>query len=309
MKRLVEANAKHFVNWLIAHATFVRALDVELKPEHRFADALLEVLVEGQPALAEIEFQTYSEEHIEERLLEYNFLAFRQYGLPVYSYLIYLRKDGAVATSPYIRRFPNGEEVHRFSFKVINLWEIPAEMFLRMGWLGLFPLLPLTKGGKRPDMVQTMIDHLTAAGEWDLLAASRVVGGLVFKQKTEREWFRRRFLMFQDVLRESWVYQEIGQEFLEEGRKEERQQALQRERRMITNLVQRFFPDLSALAQQQVDTITDPEMLYRLHLKLIAVQQSEEARRILLSQDKPKPQPVLSSRSPSLVCLPHMQYT
>ncbi len=48
MKRLVEANAKHFVNWLIAQATFIRARDVELKPEHRFADALLEILA-GDP--------------------------------------------------------------------------------------------------------------------------------------------------------------------------------------------------------------------------------------------------------------------
>src|SRR5712692_7029550 len=31
------------------------------------------------------------------------------------------------------------------------------------------------------------------------------------------EWFRKRFIMFQDILRESWVYQEIGQEFREEG--------------------------------------------------------------------------------------------
>jgi hypothetical protein len=94
MKWLVEANAKHFVNWLVANAVFVRARDVELKPEHRFADALLEVLIESQPALIEIEFQTKSEKGIEERLLEYNFLATRQYELPAYSYLIYLRQGG-----------------------------------------------------------------------------------------------------------------------------------------------------------------------------------------------------------------------
>src|SRR5205085_5055192 len=143
--------------------------------------ALLEVLIENQPGLIEIEFQTYSEENIEERLLEYNFLAYRQYGLPVYSYLIYLRKNGAIATSPYTRQFLSGEAVHLFYFKVIKLWEIPAEFILRMGWLGLFPLLTLTKGGKRPEIVQVMVDHLSSAQEWDLLAASRVVGGLAFK--------------------------------------------------------------------------------------------------------------------------------
>jgi predicted transposase YdaD len=282
MKWLVEANAKHFVNWLMAQATFVRLREVELKPEHRFADALLEILFEDQPGLIEIEFQTYSEENIEERLLEYNFLASRQYGLPIYSYLIYLRKHGAVVKSPYIRRFPDGEEIHRFYFKVIELWKIPAEVILSMGWLGLFPLLTLTKGGKRPEIVQTMIDRLATAGEWNLLAASRVVGGLVFKQEREREWFKRRFLMFQDVLRESWVYQEIGQEFLEEE--------LQRRRQgihdAIMTLVQTHFPELVALARQQINSITDPDVLQGMLIKLIAAQQAEEAKQILLAGDR-----------------------
>ncbi len=82
---------------------------------------------------------------------------------------------------------------------------------------GLLPLLTLTDGGKRPEVVKEMIETLGSAQEFDLLAISQIVGGLVFKEGSEREWFRRRFHMFQDILRESWVYQEIGQEYLEKG--------------------------------------------------------------------------------------------
>src|SRR3989442_4140465 len=86
-----------------------------------------------------------------------------------------------------------------------------------MGWAGLLPLVTLTKGGTRPEVVKEMIETLASAGEMDLLALARLIGGLAFKKQEEREWFRRRFSMFQDILRESWVYQEIGQEFLAEG--------------------------------------------------------------------------------------------
>jgi predicted transposase YdaD len=88
--------------------------------------------------------------------------------------------------------------------------------------------------------------------------------------------------MFQDVLRESWVYQEIGQEFLEE----ERQRRRQGIHDAIMTLVQTHFPELVALARQQINSITDPDVLQRMLIKLIAAQQAEEAKQILLAGDR-----------------------
>lgn len=137
MKRLVRGYAKHFTRWLTEEAVYVRALDIELKNQHLFADALLEVLLREQPALVHIEFQAYDDPDMEMRLLEYNVLASRQYRhLPVYSYVIYLRKAGKIAESPLVRTFPNGEEIHRFFYRVVKLWEIPAEVLLQTEWLG-----------------------------------------------------------------------------------------------------------------------------------------------------------------------------
>jgi type II secretory pathway component PulM len=88
--------------------------------------------------------------------------------------------------------------------------------------------------------------------------------------------------MFQDILRESWVYQEIA----EQSREEERQQELQRQRQAIIGFVQRLFPEITALAEQQTAKITDPEMLQTVILKLLDAQVLEEARQILLSINK-----------------------
>ena len=81
--------------------------------------------------------------------------------------------------------------------------------------------------------------------------------------------------MFQDILRESSVYQEI----VEEGR-------LQEQREMLLKLIQLRFPELEALAKQQSDGITSPEILPPVNFKLLAAQTIEEARQILLSINK-----------------------
>jgi predicted transposase YdaD len=275
MKRLVRGYAKHFTRWLKEEAVFVRALDIELKNQHLFADALLEVLLHGKPALLHIEFQVYDDPEMEMRLLEYNVLASRQYRhLPVYSYVIYLRKAGKIAESPLVRIFPDGEVIHRFFYRVIKLWEIPAETLLQTGWIGVLPLVTLTDGGKQPEVVKEMIDRLAVAEEYDLLAISEVVGGLVFKKGPELEWFKRRFSMFQDILRESSVYQEI----VEKG--------IQGQREMLLGFVQMRFPELLALAKQQTEGITDPDLLPSLSHKLFAAQTVEEAKQFLLGEDR-----------------------
>jgi predicted transposase YdaD len=141
----------------------------------------------------------------------------------------------------------------------------------------------LTDGGKQPEVVKVMIDRLALAEEYDLLAISEVVGGLVFREGLELEWFKRRFNMFQDILRESPIYQEIIEQGLEKGREEGR---IQEQREMLMRLVQLRFPELFALAKQQADGITNPEILPPVNFKLLDVQTLEEARRILLSINK-----------------------
>jgi hypothetical protein len=161
------------------------------------------------------------------------------------------------------------------------LWEIPAEAVLKTGWIGILPLVTLTDGGKQPEVVKEMIDRLVTAEEYDLLAISEVVGGLAFRKGPELEWFKRRFSMFQDILRESPIYQEL----VEQGREEERQQELQRQRQTLMSFIQRHFPEINALAKLQLDSVADPEFLQIVILKLLDCQTLEEARRILLNID------------------------
>ena len=184
-KRMIGANPEHFTKWLASEATFVAVLDIELKSKHLYADSLLQITQEDKPGLLHIEVQTRRDPEMQDRLLEYNVLASRQYDhLPVYSYVICLLEDADVVDPPFTRRFLNGEEVHRFNYRVIRLWNIPAEGLLHLGWTGLLPLVSLTNGGKQPEMVKEMINRLAEANEWDLLTIARLIRWLSFQKGT-----------------------------------------------------------------------------------------------------------------------------
>lgn len=50
---------------------------------------------------------------------------------------------------------------------------------------------------------------------------------------------------------------------------------------MLLSFVEKDFPSVTILARQQVDKITDPEILQTVFLKLIHAQTIEEAKKIL----------------------------
>ena len=281
-KRLLREKPQHFVSWLVAEGTFLRILSNELKSRNIFADGLFSITVNEEPALLHIEFQTRKHATMPERLLEYNVLASSENGwLPVYTYVVYLRKDGKVPESPLIRRLPSGEESHRFYFHVIEVAKISAKQLLQRGLLGLLPLLPLTDGGTEPEVMQEMVTTLAVAREVELLALAYTLGGLVPGNEAYDAWFKRSFAMLEDILEESWTYREI----IRKGREEERQQRVQEQHETLLSFVQVRFPELIPVAKQLVTAINDPETLHSLTIRLFAVQTAEEAKQVLMEAE------------------------
>jgi len=253
-----------------------------------YSDILFEVMLNGIQVLLHVEFQRSSDSQMAERLWEYNLKATRQYRCPVWSIVLYLKKDGEVAESPLTRDFPTGRVVHRFDFEVTKLWEILTIELAQKGLPGLLPLLPLTKGGARREVVEDVITGLIPLGEepkTELLTLAYGLASLAFgkRNKVEQEWLRRRFAMMYDMLRETPAFQDIMKEGIEEGKEIGQLEAL---RQTLMHVVAARFPKLVRLAKGQAAIIDDPDELDGLIVKISIAQNAREARSYLLNEQE-----------------------
>jgi TRAP-type uncharacterized transport system substrate-binding protein len=88
--------------------------------------------------------------------------------------------------------------------------------------------------------------------------------------------------MYQDILRNTEIYQIIMQEGVEKGH----QQELHDLRQILLGFIQARFQELVPLVTKQTAHITDIEILKHLTLKVGLAQTLEEARQLLLGAGK-----------------------
>ncbi len=290
MKKWAGEAPQDFVSWLLHGALFEQEAPSELKNQNIRADLLYYVRVDDRPYMFHVEFQSTSHPQMAQRMWEYNVLAALTYKVPVHSFLIYLKKgnesDHAFVDAPFIQTSAFGEEIHRFSYTVIKMWEVPTDVLLNTGYKGLLPLVPLTAEGWQHEAVEQAITQLTPPGEKpkiELLASLYALGSKVYTKDSERNWLRRRFRVMGNILKDSWVYQEWKQEGIEQGIEQGRRQD-------IVALVQKRFPALTTPAQERVALLKTPERLQNLLLQIAVAQDEQDARRLLLEAgDEQKP--------------------
>jgi predicted transposase YdaD len=285
LKMFISENPQDFASWLFGGAQVTGKLRTEFKKRTIDADALLEVIRDGERFLVHIEFQSTNDLNIGERLLEYSFEARREHRLPVYSCVIYLRDYGDVPQPPLRWEVANGLEVLQFHYRSIELGKIPTDELRRTRRVGLLPLLILTKGGATYDVVEEVIAELEAAEKPELLPITELLASLVFKNEADQEWIERTFAMLKDPLRDTPAYQRFLKEGRELGREEERQQTLERQRQTLLEIVQVRFPKLLHLTKGLATITTDPEVLERLIVKMGTAQTLEEAQEYLMDVD------------------------
>ncbi len=190
--------------------------------------------------------------------------------------------------------------IHLFYYEDIFMWEEPPKRLLQPGLEGMLPLLPLMKGARqtRDETIGTMIEGLRIAGKDDILALGYTFAGLVYRTEDDRQWLKRRFAMFHDILEDSWSYQEIVQKGLDQGLQKGFDQGLKKgldqgigqgelitSRQFLARIIEKHFPPLLYLAQQKAAQLTTIDKLNKVIDKLLEVQTLEQARQVLEEND------------------------
>jgi hypothetical protein len=166
MRLLAERDPQALVAFLLKGAIYEGELDRELalasyegelsrEAQERVlnADELYHVLWNGEHIVLHLEFQRYGESEVPRKIWECNVLTSIITDKLVYSVVIYGLPEPSIPEPVYEIRLPNGQLTHSFSFEQVKLWEIEPEVFEQPQFVGLLPLLPLTKNGQNRESV------------------------------------------------------------------------------------------------------------------------------------------------------------
>ncbi len=283
LKTLADRHASDYVHWLLdASYKVVEKIGTELpKTTSRLADFVYLVEKESQaPFILHVEFQlTKSEKPMPFRMCEYNIRLIDQRGIPVCSTVIYLKEE-ADEGSEYRSFCPiDGQEVLRFRYNVIRMWEIDGRELLKRKMLGLYPLIGLTKLEQPEETFREVISEIKKIPD-KVLAADVLFGfKLLAEQKHSAELLEA--LIRKEEIMESRLYREIYNEGKEEGEEKGRLETAQSNVQSV--LTARFELPLKTRKQlrERITKIDDTSVLQELVVESARAKSFDDFTRLL----------------------------
>jgi hypothetical protein len=238
-----------------------------LTPDLSTLTAFTDVVLRVGEGLVHRDFQSGADAHLPRRLLLYNVLLHRHYGLPVHSLVVLLRPSAnrSDLTGQVAYEGRPGRGRLDFQFEIVRLWEVPVETLLT-GGPGTLPLAPLglLPGGATPEeglpavigrLVERALAELPEPEAGRLVAGAFVLSGLRIAPDVAVPMFHGVRAM-----RDSTTYQYI----LDEGRVLEARDFL-----LMVGRIRFGEPDPATRAT--VEGITDLERLHQLGQRALSV--------------------------------------
>ena len=135
-------------------------------------------------------------------------------------------------------------------YKVVNLWEVEAEIVFEQNLRTLLPFVPILKGGREETVVREALRELRADEDLnELEPLLSFFASFVLELPVVQEIMRWDMA----VLRESPWYQQILQEGLQQGEQiGERRGEQQGEAKLVLRQLNRRFGALNATLEQQI---------------------------------------------------------
>src|SRR5579859_2111284 len=108
------------------------------------ADLVYRILYNGKRCILNMELQTNADSNMSFRMLVYHVELYGKFGLPVISMVMY-PFEGSVP-EPLFEEKAGDEILLSFPHKVLKLWTLEADTYLRRRVVSMYTLLPAMKG-------------------------------------------------------------------------------------------------------------------------------------------------------------------
>lgn len=221
-KFLAENYSADFSQWLLGQPVELTQISPsELQADPIRADAL--IFLESENTVLHIEFQTQADPNIPFRMADYRLRLYRRCPeKEVLQVVLYLKPTRSELVQQDFFDIPGT----RHQFRVIRLWEQPAEDLIK--FKGLLPLAILGQT-RNPEQtlyqIERQIRKLNRSERNNVAAATSILAGL----SLDKELIKK--VLKEEIVQDSVIYQEIVAEAtargLQQGRQEGRQQGRQ----------------------------------------------------------------------------------
>lgn len=321
LKVLFGKEAAEILPRLLPGTRLLEEKNIEIDRSQLKADLVYTVMYKGRLHIVNVELQTKADKYMHYRLLQYHVGLHAKYKLPVLSVVLYPFAK-SIPKPPYRERGGNGILLS-WNYRVIALYTIEAEPFLREHALCMYSMLPAMKDitveqleqaleeMKLHYSTQEMEHHLTLF--WRMLQKSRT---LTKQQKTHMEeviemefnwWIDTNPAIKKRIARAAQkAAKEAAKEATEaaqEAAKEAAQKAAQKAakeakiegkieggveelHRAILNVVQARFPGQLPLVRQHLSAITQPAQLQQILLDVVTAKDEAAAIHLFMTLER-----------------------
>ena len=283
-KDLIQTYPKDFIK-LTLEQDNVEVLDIldteQSTVETRHTDSLIRVHIAGKEALIHHEFQTTDDASMPLRMAGYIIRAIERHNLPIYSSVIYLRRNAGLRDPGYYIQDFLGRRV-LIDYTVVRLGEIEGQDIIDGGPSGLFPFVPLMKrpvGIDSEAWLHHCVDATNALRvdesiKVDFLGRLMILSGLEYDPALINRILLQEGLM-DAIMQESSFAQYIKQQGIEQGERRSTIGAI------LEVLEIRFDMHETHPLSSRIAAIDDLQHLKQLHRTAIQVPNLEVFQRVL----------------------------
>jgi hypothetical protein len=279
LKSLFGNEAAEILPNLLPGSEFISEQNIEVDRTTLKPDLVYNIQYKGETHILNMELQTGADGDMALRLLKYHVGLYDKHRIPVISMVMY-PFETTIPVPPFQEM--SGEEVLlALYYKVLPLWRLDAQQFVRDHVVCMYTLLPAMKGANAPLLLQA-IEEMKQSYKGAELGHHLVRFRTILRRsrsltEQEKQKLEAHLRTYDSLLDSDPYFQE--EKALE--RKLGLNEGIQAFQKTIVEIVKSRFPALTELAQQRVAQVQELDDLQRLNIQLSTSRNQTAARRIL----------------------------
>ena len=264
----------------------ITPLERELRISTKLPDQPYHVVSERGERIVHVEAESWWKNVMPKRMADYGAREWLKYKLPVECFVLLLTDRGLPKHPRTMARIDAGDVQITVQYRIVRLSQISAKQILKTRSEYLLPFIPLMnrtiKDLEAGAKLITEIEDEQQRSELSLYFS--VFSGVEYNAADVLELVGRNRMAIMELMKESWVYQDIVNKSLTKGRIEGREEGreegqLELAHNMLSQLVARRFP--AASVAKKIAQLHDVAALKELCLDFHEIQDAVALRQRL----------------------------